>query len=139
MTEIAKDPENSGQTTFNKYDKRLWQQKKTLKKHWNYLKINKTRNTQNGSNGNIRTAWIWKSLVSEIAAKKGATVVSIGDIIREEAKKRGESSKETATNLRKNYRKIYCSQANYWKNQKDDWRQISYNNHRRRESEVLLK
>ena len=45
-----------------------------------------------------------KSLVSEIAAKKGA-VVSMGDIIREEAKKRGESSKETATNLRKEHGK----------------------------------
>ena len=32
-----------------------------------------------------------KSLVSEIAAKKGAAVVSMGDIKREEAKKRGES------------------------------------------------
>ncbi len=29
-----------------------------------------------------------KSLVSEIAAKKGAAVVSMGDIIREEAKKK---------------------------------------------------
>ena len=46
-----------------------------------------------------------KSLVSEIAAKKGAAVVSMGDIIREEAKKRGESSKETATNLRKEHGK----------------------------------
>ena len=45
-----------------------------------------------------------KSLVSEIAAKKGAAVVSMGDIIREEAK-RGESSKETATNLRKEHGK----------------------------------
>ena len=46
-----------------------------------------------------------KSLVSEIAASKGAAVVSMGDIIREEAKKRGESSKETATNLRKEHGK----------------------------------
>lgn len=41
-----------------------------------------------------------KSLVSDIATEKGAIIVSMGDIIREEAKKRGESSKETAQNLR---------------------------------------
>ena len=46
-----------------------------------------------------------KSLVSEIAIKRGAVIVSMGDIIREEAKKRGESSKETATNLRKEHGK----------------------------------
>ena len=46
-----------------------------------------------------------KSLVSEIATKKGAVVVSMGDIIREESKKRGESTKETATNLRKEHGK----------------------------------
>lgn len=41
-----------------------------------------------------------KSLVSDIAAERGAIIVSMGDIIREEAKKRGESTKETAQNLR---------------------------------------
>ena len=41
-----------------------------------------------------------KSLVSEKAVEKGAIIVSMGDIIREEAKKRGESTKETAKNLR---------------------------------------
>ena len=41
-----------------------------------------------------------KSLVSEIAIKRGAVIVSMGDIIREEAKKRGESTKETAQKLR---------------------------------------
>lgn len=41
-----------------------------------------------------------KSLVSEIATEKGAIIVSMGDIVREEAQKRGESSKETAKNLR---------------------------------------
>lgn len=41
-----------------------------------------------------------KSLVSEMAAEKGAIIVSMGDIIREEAKKRGETPKETAKNLR---------------------------------------
>jgi dephospho-CoA kinase len=41
-----------------------------------------------------------KSLVSDIASQKGAIIVSMGDIIREEAKKRGESTKETAQNLR---------------------------------------
>ena len=41
-----------------------------------------------------------KSLVSEIASKKGAIIVSMGDIIREEAKKRGETTKQAAQNLR---------------------------------------
>lgn len=41
-----------------------------------------------------------KSIVSDIAIEKGAVIVSMGDIVREEAKKRGESSKETAKNLR---------------------------------------
>ena len=41
-----------------------------------------------------------KALVSEIAEERGAVIVSMGDIVREEAKKRGESSKETAVNLR---------------------------------------
>ena len=44
-----------------------------------------------------------KSFVSEAATEKGAIIVSMGDIIREEAKKRGESTKETATNLRKEH------------------------------------
>ena len=41
-----------------------------------------------------------KSIVSDLAAEKGAIIVSMGDIVREEAKKRGEGSKETAQNLR---------------------------------------
>ena len=41
-----------------------------------------------------------KSLVSDIAIERGAMIVSMGDIIREEAKKRGESTKDTAQNLR---------------------------------------
>ena len=41
-----------------------------------------------------------KSLVSDLASEKGAIIVSMGDIIREEAKKRGESTKDTARNLR---------------------------------------
>ena len=44
-----------------------------------------------------------KSLVSEMATKRGAMIVSMGDIVREEAKKRGDSSKETAKNLRKEH------------------------------------
>jgi len=44
-----------------------------------------------------------KALVSEIATERGAIIVSMGDIIREEAKKRGESTKETAVNLRKEF------------------------------------
>ncbi len=41
-----------------------------------------------------------KSLVSEVAAERGSIIVSMGDIIRKEAEKRGEPSKETAKNLR---------------------------------------
>ena len=41
-----------------------------------------------------------KSIVSYMAQEKGAIIISMGDIIREEAKKRGESTKETAQNLR---------------------------------------
>ena len=44
-----------------------------------------------------------KSFVSELATKRGAIIVSMGDIIREEAKKRGESTGETAENLRKEH------------------------------------
>ena len=44
-----------------------------------------------------------KNLVSELAIKKGAKIVSMGDIIREEAEKRGESTKDTAKNLRKEH------------------------------------
>lgn len=51
-----------------------------------------------------------KSLVSEIATEKGGVVVSMGDIIRKEAKKRGESTKQTATNLRKEHGKYIVAQ-----------------------------
>lgn len=44
-----------------------------------------------------------KSFVSDIGVERGAILVSMGDIIREEAKKRGETTKETATNLRKEF------------------------------------
>lgn len=44
-----------------------------------------------------------KSFVSELASKRGAMIISMGDIIREEAKKRGESTGETAENLRKEH------------------------------------
>ena len=44
-----------------------------------------------------------KSIVSDMAQEKGAIIISMGDIIREEAKKRGESTKETAQNLRKEF------------------------------------
>lgn len=42
-----------------------------------------------------------KSIVSEIASEKGAVIVSMGDIIRDEASKRKESTKEVARKLRK--------------------------------------
>lgn len=44
-----------------------------------------------------------KALVSEMAAERGAIIVSMGDIIREKAKERGEDSKQTAVNLRKEF------------------------------------
>ena len=51
-----------------------------------------------------------KSIVSEMATEKGAIIVSMGDIIREEAKKRGEGTKETATNLRKEHGQYIVSE-----------------------------
>ena len=51
-----------------------------------------------------------KSLVSEIAIKRGAVIVSMGDIIREEAKKRGESTKETAQKLREEFGQYIVSE-----------------------------
>lgn len=51
-----------------------------------------------------------KSLVSEIAIERGAIIVSMGDIIREEAKKRGETSKETAQNLRAEFGQYIVSE-----------------------------
>lgn len=44
-----------------------------------------------------------KSVVSDMADERGAIIVSMGDIIRKEAKKRGETTKQTATNLRKEF------------------------------------
>ena len=51
-----------------------------------------------------------KSLVSEMATEKGAIMVSMGDIIREEAKKRGETTGETAVNLRKEFGEYIVSE-----------------------------
>ena len=51
-----------------------------------------------------------KSIISDIATERGAIIVSMGDIIREEAKKRGESSKETAKNLRKEFGEYIVSE-----------------------------
>lgn len=51
-----------------------------------------------------------KALVSEIASEKGMMIVSMGDIIREKAKERGETTKETATNLRKEHGKYIVAE-----------------------------
>lgn len=51
-----------------------------------------------------------KSLISESASRRGAIIVSMGDIIREEAKKRGETTKETATNLREEFGQYIVSE-----------------------------
>jgi dephospho-CoA kinase len=51
-----------------------------------------------------------KGMVSDMASERGAIIVSMGDIIREEAKKRGEGSKETAVNLRKEFGEYIVSE-----------------------------
>ena len=51
-----------------------------------------------------------KDLVSETAKERGAKIVSMGDIIRREAKKRGESSGETACKLREEYGQFIVSE-----------------------------
>jgi dephospho-CoA kinase len=51
-----------------------------------------------------------KGIVSDIATEKGAIIVSMGDIVREEAKKRGEPTKETAVNLRKEFGEYIVSE-----------------------------
>ncbi|WP_407424142.1 nucleoside monophosphate kinase [Methanobrevibacter sp.] len=51
-----------------------------------------------------------KSFVSDKAIEKGALIVSMGDIIREEAKKRGETTGETAVNLRKEHGQYIVSE-----------------------------
>ena len=51
-----------------------------------------------------------KSLVSDIAIERAAMIVSMGDIIREEAKKRGESTKETAQKLREEFGQYIVSE-----------------------------
>ena len=59
-----------------------------------------------------------KSIVSDAAIEKGAIIVSMGDIIREEAKKRGESTKETARNLRIEHGEYIVSELTIKKIQK---------------------
>ena len=51
-----------------------------------------------------------KSFISDIATERGAVIVSMGDIVREEAEKRGESSKETAKNLRAEFGQYIISE-----------------------------
>ena len=51
-----------------------------------------------------------KSFISDIATERGAIIVSMGDIVREEAEKRGESSKETAKNLRAEFGQYIISE-----------------------------
>lgn len=75
--------------------------KKTLKNQLNKLKLNEEDIMQvMGVSGLPGSG---KSFISDIAVERGAILVSMGDIIREEAKKRGETTKETATNLRKEF------------------------------------
>ncbi len=51
-----------------------------------------------------------KNSVSELAIERGAKIVSMGDIIREEAVKRGESTGETACNLRAEFGQFIVSE-----------------------------
>ena len=51
-----------------------------------------------------------KSIISDKCVEKGAIIVSMGDIIREEAKKRGETTGETAVNLRKEHGEYIVSE-----------------------------
>ena len=51
-----------------------------------------------------------KGFISEIASEKGAKIVSMGDIVREKAEERGESSNETATTLRQDYGKYIVAE-----------------------------
>ena len=44
-----------------------------------------------------------KSFVSELTLKRNGVIISMGDIVREEAKKRGEDSQKTATSLREEF------------------------------------
>ncbi len=59
-----------------------------------------------------------KALISDIASENGAMIVVMGDIIREEAKKRGESTKETADNLRKEHGQYIVAELTIEKIQK---------------------
>ena len=51
-----------------------------------------------------------KGLVSDMASERGAIIVSMGDIVREEASIRGESSKETARKLREEFGQYVVSE-----------------------------
>ena len=51
-----------------------------------------------------------KSFISDKAIERGAIIVSMGDIIREEAEKRGETTGETAVNLRKEHGEYIVSE-----------------------------
>ena len=51
-----------------------------------------------------------KSLVSNKAVERGAIMVSMGDIIREKAEERGETTGQTAENLRKEYGQYIVSE-----------------------------
>lgn len=51
-----------------------------------------------------------KASVTDIATERGATIVSMGDIIREEAKKRGEGTKETARKIREEFGEYIVSE-----------------------------
>ncbi len=51
-----------------------------------------------------------KASVTEIASERGAIIVSMGDIIREEAKKRGEGTKETARKIREEFGQYIVSE-----------------------------
>ena len=57
-----------------------------------------------------------KASVTDIATERGAIIVSMGDIIREEAKKRGEGTKETARKIREEFGQYINKPINKEKN-----------------------
>lgn len=81
--------------------------RKISRNHWNKLELKSDMMRVMGISGMPGSG---KASISEIAIERGAMLVSMGDIVREEAKKRGEGSKETAKNLRAEFGQYIVSE-----------------------------
>ncbi len=81
--------------------------RKISRNHWNKLELKSDMMRVMGISGMPGSG---KASISEIAVERGAILVSMGDIVREEAKKRGEGSKETAKNLRAEFGQYIVSE-----------------------------